>query len=31
VAAMDTPTKDKNLLDQMLGEPDLEGGTGGRR
>ena len=25
------PTEDKNLLDQALGEPDLEGGTGGER
>ena len=28
VAAMDTPTENKNLLDQVYGEPDLEGGTG---
>jgi cytochrome c oxidase subunit 1 len=31
VAAMDTPTADKNLLDEVFGEPDLGGGTGGRR
>jgi hypothetical protein len=31
VAAMDTPTRNKNLLDQVLGEPDLEGGPGGQR
>src|SRR6187200_255613 len=31
VAALDTPTQDKNLLDQVYGEPDLEGGTGGER
>jgi cytochrome c oxidase subunit 1 len=31
VAAMDQPTPDKNLLDQLLGEPDLEGGPGGER
>ncbi len=31
VAAMDTPTENKNLLDQVYGEPDLEGGTGGER
>jgi cytochrome c oxidase subunit 1 len=30
VAAMDQPTPDKNFLDQVLGEPDLEGGPGGR-
>jgi hypothetical protein len=28
---MDTPTENKNLLDQVYGEPDLEGGTGGER
>jgi cytochrome c oxidase subunit 1 len=27
VAAMDQPTRDKNLLDQALGEPDLENRT----
>ena len=27
VAAMDQPTRDKNLLDQALGEPDLEDRT----
>jgi cytochrome c oxidase subunit 1 len=31
IAAMDQPTRDKNLLDEVLGEPDLEGGAGGRR
>ena len=31
VAALDTPTEHKNLLDQVYGEPDLEGGTGGER
>jgi len=31
VAAMDTATQDKNLLDQVFGEPDLEGGPGGAR
>jgi cytochrome c oxidase subunit I len=31
VAAMDQPTENKNLLDQVLGEPDLEGDGGRER
>ena len=31
VAALDTPTDDKGVLDEIYGEPDLQGGTGGRR
>ncbi|MDQ1668153.1 MAG: cytochrome c oxidase subunit, partial [Actinomycetota bacterium] len=27
VAAMDQPTEDKNLLDEVLGEPDLGSGA----
>ena len=29
IAVMDRPTENKNLLDQVYGEPDLEGGPGG--
>ena len=31
VAAAETPTRDKGVLDKIYGEADLEGGTGGRR